>query len=319
METPDPDPDNHPPSYEQSVTSTPPAPNSNPSPSPNLLEARRQQNREIRTRRITDLLATEVTPIVRFRLLDDGTTAGRLIFIIVPSDVLAEERERERLTAKHVVGANTINAAEIGGVVRLRGDEHRSAFWRQDEVVRGLAVLMRRRLASYGYRVEGNMDYDGDAVDGVEGVESGKGKEKAKVEQQQQQASDPNAPAAIPATSSKTENKENKKNQSKERFGFRLKKRSDTSSSSTTGDAAAATPPTNRPTLPSLEDIAVTSLRLGWRADDDEDALLRRKLDPDEARVLAKVKDVSFRTMSLIGLYETVTEKVLWLQIEVGV
>ena len=163
------------------------------------------------------------------------------------------------------------------------------------------------------------MDYDGDAVDGVEGVESGKGKEKAKVEQQQQQASDPNAPAAIPATSSKTENKENKKNQSKERFGFRLKKRSDTSSSSTTGDAAAATPPTNRPTLPSLEDIAVTSLRLGWRADDDEDALLRRKLDPDEARVLAKVKDVSFRTMSLIGLYETVTEKVLWLQIEVGV
>ena len=70
----------------------------------------------------------------------------------------------------------------------------------------------------------------------------------------------------------------------KKKSQFRLKKSSTSNSASIT----------DRTLNPPYDRIAITSYKLGWRAD-EEDSLSRRKLDPDEVRVLSRAKDVSFR------------------------
>ena len=57
-------------------------------------------------------------------------------------------------------------------------------------------------------------------------------------------------------------------------------------------------------------------LRGGWRADDED--LRGTKLGPNDTRVLAKLRDVSFRTESAMGLLCTETIKAVWIDIEIG-
>ena len=277
-----PDTDRQLPSYEQSIasphTNNSPANNQDTSSSP--IEARR---RETRTRRINNLLTTHIEPTLQFRLLDDGIT-GRLVFIILPSDILTEQRQG--LTSKNVVSSSTASPSEIAGLIRLEGDEHRIAFWQQEVVIADLAGSLRTWMAGYGYRVENDNNKDDGNGDVASGKAGTTGKSSAKA-------------GAADAVNG---------GQGKEKSQFRRKK----SSGNTTSSIADCTP------VPPYDRIAITSYKLGWRAD-EEDSVSRRKLDPDEVRVLSRMKDVSFRAESLLGLYQTVTEKVVWLQVEIGV
>ena len=196
---------------------------------------------------------------------------------------------------------------EIAGVVRLVGDEHRAAFWQREDVIRGVAISLRRRLAGFGYRVKGvRSDGDDDHDDGRlgRGNVNGAGSLHAS-------SSSAAAAAAAPVLAAVNSQDENK-----EEPGSRLEKPLETSASASASSSTSTNAlPNDRPSLPSHEQVAS---KPRWRTD-DEDALSRRKLEPDEARVLSKAKDVSFRTVNIVGLYETVTEKALWLQIEIGV
>lgn len=67
---------------------------------------------------------------------------------------------------------------------------------------------------------------------------------------------------------------------------------------------------------PQHDPTATTNYRLGWRAEDE--GLTRQRLALDEVRVVVKVREVSFRVETEMGLLDSVTGKVLWLEIEVG-
>lgn len=67
---------------------------------------------------------------------------------------------------------------------------------------------------------------------------------------------------------------------------------------------------------PHHDPTATTNYRLGWRSEDED--LPRRKLALDEMRVLVRVREVSFRVETEMGLLNSVTGKVLCLEIEMG-
>jgi hypothetical protein len=67
---------------------------------------------------------------------------------------------------------------------------------------------------------------------------------------------------------------------------------------------------------PMHDPTATTKYRLGWRSEDED--LPRRKLAQDEVRVTVRVREVSFRVETEMGLLDSVTGKALWLELEVG-
>ncbi len=67
---------------------------------------------------------------------------------------------------------------------------------------------------------------------------------------------------------------------------------------------------------PQHDPTATTNYKLGWRAEDED--LPSRTLGLDEMRVLARVRDLYFRVETEMGLLDSVTAKVLWLELEVG-
>jgi hypothetical protein len=67
---------------------------------------------------------------------------------------------------------------------------------------------------------------------------------------------------------------------------------------------------------PLHDPTATTNYKLGWRSEEED--LPKSKLGLDEVRVLVKVRDVSFRVETEMGLLDSVTGKVIWLELEVG-
>jgi hypothetical protein len=67
---------------------------------------------------------------------------------------------------------------------------------------------------------------------------------------------------------------------------------------------------------PYYDPTATTNYKLGWRSENED--VPQRKLALDEVRVVAKVRDVSFRVETEMGLLDSVTGKVLGLELEVG-
>ena len=67
---------------------------------------------------------------------------------------------------------------------------------------------------------------------------------------------------------------------------------------------------------PQHDPTATTKYKLGWRAEDED--LPSKTLGPDDLRVSVKVREVSFRVETEMGLLDSVTGKVLWLELEVG-
>lgn len=67
---------------------------------------------------------------------------------------------------------------------------------------------------------------------------------------------------------------------------------------------------------PSPDPTTTTNYKLGWRSEEED--LPRRRLAPDEVRVIAKLRDVSFRVETAMGLLDSVGGTVLWVEVEVG-
>lgn len=67
---------------------------------------------------------------------------------------------------------------------------------------------------------------------------------------------------------------------------------------------------------PQHDPTATTNYKLGWRP--EEESLPRTTLAMEEVRVLVRIRDVSFRVETEMGLLDSVTAKVLWLDLEVG-
>lgn len=67
---------------------------------------------------------------------------------------------------------------------------------------------------------------------------------------------------------------------------------------------------------PQHDPTATTNYRLGWRS--EKENLLQRTLGLDEVRVLATARPISFRVETEMGLLDSITGTVLWLEIEVG-
>jgi len=67
---------------------------------------------------------------------------------------------------------------------------------------------------------------------------------------------------------------------------------------------------------PQHDPTATTKYRLGWRGEYED--LPRRRLAQDEVRVTVRVREVSFRVETEMGLLDSVTGKALWLELEVG-
>ena len=68
---------------------------------------------------------------------------------------------------------------------------------------------------------------------------------------------------------------------------------------------------------PQHDPTVTTNYRLGWRSEEED--LPQRTLALDEVRVLATARKVSFRVETEMGLLDSVTGNVLWLEIEVGI
>ncbi|ERF73738.1 hypothetical protein EPUS_00992 [Endocarpon pusillum Z07020] len=67
---------------------------------------------------------------------------------------------------------------------------------------------------------------------------------------------------------------------------------------------------------PQHDPTATTNYRLGWRS--EKENLPQRALALDEVRVLATARPISFRVETEMGLLDSFTGTVLWLEIEVG-
>lgn len=67
---------------------------------------------------------------------------------------------------------------------------------------------------------------------------------------------------------------------------------------------------------PLHDPTATTNYRLGWRSEEED--LPKRSLGSGEVRVRVEARDVSFRVETEMGLLDSVTGKVLWVELEVG-
>lgn len=247
------------PPYEESKTTTPPPAFScsKEPPRPSL----HTQLMETRTRRIHSLLTAYIEPLLYSGFLDG---IYKRAFLVVPADTLTQQ---PHLEAKDIV-AGPPNASNVS-VIRLDGDENRSAFWQQPAVLQELASSLRARLAASGHRVEPDPAMPGFATTETAPGAARRSPTMMDESQRQRQQSSPSWLA--------------------KKFG-------------TPG-------PTHDPT-------ATIKYKLGWRAEDEE--LPRRELALDEVRVLVKARDVSFRVETEMGLLDSVTARVLWLELHVG-
>ncbi len=67
---------------------------------------------------------------------------------------------------------------------------------------------------------------------------------------------------------------------------------------------------------PQHDPTATTNYRLGWRSEEED--LPQSMLTQDEIRVFVTARHISFRVETEMGLLDTITGMVLWLEIEVG-
>jgi hypothetical protein len=235
------------PPYEESTGSSRPSPlaDSKDQPKPSL----HNQLSETRSRRIQSLLAAYVDPVLTAQAIDG---LYNTILIVIPSDILTEQ---SNLTAKDIVSRLESTSVKV---VRIHGDENRSAFWQQKSVLQELTSSLRARLAASGHKIE-------------------------RPDDAMMQPASP--PAPLPQSQGKP-------------------------SSSSWFKKQLSTPgPEHDPT-------ASTNYKLGWRASDED--VPRRPLELDEVRVVVRVKDISFRVETAMGLLDSVTAKVLCLEFEVG-
>jgi hypothetical protein len=235
------------PPYEDSTT-PPPAFSDRKEPDRPALHA---QLSETRTRRIQNVLATHIEPLLYSHFLDGIDRRG---FIIIPADILTQQ--------PHLAAQDIVNLPNAGNftLLRLHGDENSAAFWQQASVLEELESSIRACLASSGYKVEGTTA----AL-----------------------LTKPQPPQPTPA-SDQTQHQASP-SWWKRQFG-------------TPG-------PLHDPT-------ATTKYRLGWRGEEED--LPRRRLAQDEVRVSVRVREVSFRVETEMGLLDSVTGKALWLELEVG-
>jgi hypothetical protein len=204
---------------------------------------------ETRTRRIQNLLATYIEPLLYSQFLDG---IYKRSFILIPADILTKQHN---LAAKDIVGLP--DAGNVS-VIRLHGDANRAAFWQQPGVLKELTSSLRAGLAASGHKVQAPSD---------------------------------NAPADSALQSPPVDQIQRRNSPSWLKKQF-----------STPG--------------PEHDPTATTNYKLGWRAEEEDVA--SRKLGLDEIRVLVKVRDVSFRVETEMGLLDSVTGKILWLELEVG-
>jgi hypothetical protein len=233
------------PPYEESTPPPPAFADSKERPRPSI----RTQLSETRTRRIHNLLATHIEPVL-YSQFSDGI--NRRAFLVVPADVLTRQHN---LAAKDIVGLPDDGSITV---IRLYGDEDRAAFWQQPGVLQELTSSLRARLAASGHKVEATSDPVVEAA-----------QEPQPPDLPQRQTSSPSW----------------------------FKK------------------PSTTP-IPQHDPTATTDYKLGWRSENED--LPRKKLELDEVRVSVKVKDVSFRVETEMGLLDSVTGKILWLALEVG-
>jgi hypothetical protein len=233
------------PPYEDSTTPPPAFSESKEIARPSL----HSQLTETRTRRIQNLLAAQIEPLLYSHLLDG---IYKEVFLVIPSDILTQQHN---LATKDIVGLQDTGNVNV---VRLYGDENRAAFWQQPGVLQELASSLRARLAASGYTVEPAANAAAETAQ----------RSQPPLDQPQRQTS----PSWL-----------------KKQF---------------------STPD------PQHDPTATTNYKLGWRSEDEGQA--RRTLALDEVRVLIKVRDVSFRVETEMGLLDSVTGRVLWLQLEVG-
>jgi hypothetical protein len=163
-------------------------------------------------------------------------------------------------------------------VTRLHGDENRLAFWHQPPVLQELESSLRARLAASGHRVEPTDIH---------------------IQQSPIQQARPYPPPPTSSSSSVTPQSPSPNTSSTPASPSWLKRQLGTPG-------------------PQHDPTATTDYKLGWRSREEDLPSSRRSLGPGEMRVLVSFRDVSFRVETEMGLLDSVTGKVLQVEVEVG-
>lgn len=237
------------------------------------------QRTEARSRRIQHLLTSSIEPPLYSDLLEGISLR---IFLLVPSDILTQH---PNLSATDIVGGlpNHASNTQIANVrlIRPHGPDNHAAFWHQPSVLTELASSLRARLAASGHKVENPLENAA--------------------------RSPPSLPPPI---------KHHPNPLPHLIFPALLVQKA---------IQHLLLPPSHQPPNQPYDPTASTNFKLGWRSEredatEDEDLDQRRTtpLAPDEVRVLVKLRDVSFRVETMMGLLDSVSGRAVWVQVEVG-
>ncbi|EXJ88540.1 hypothetical protein A1O1_05470 [Capronia coronata CBS 617.96] len=241
--------------------------------------------RQERSRRITRVLNDSIIPCFTLHL---SNACNKLIIAVVPSDAL---RNSAPVTEQNIVAPTLSNETTVT-VVLLSGDEHRSSFWTQHAVVHELDHMLRRALC-------------GSAVPGQMRVEATNLTSQAV-------SAVPSQPKAMPDNPARARPPKN--SWLKRTFVLPGPDHDPTGETGkwNLGWREAESPITSDGEIWSDGGTGVPSSRPGSR--------IRTKAPmADEIDVHTRLRDVSFRTESELGLLETTTVRCIWVEIEVGI